>query len=76
MHFFIFCMTIEANNVQLLAKVSGLKKDNPGCKVGELGNLTKKYLDLIELFLRDLLWLKLDRKIVNDLYRYRYCENI
>ncbi len=46
-----------------------LKKDNPGSKVQELGFLTKKYLDLIELFLRDLLWLKLNRKIVNNLYQ-------
>ena len=46
-----------------------VKKDNPGSKVQELGFLTRKYLDLIELFLRDLLWLKLDRKIVNNLYQ-------
>ena len=46
-----------------------LKKDHPGSKVQELGFLTIKYLDLIELFLRDLLWLKLDRKIVNNLYQ-------
>ncbi len=46
-----------------------LKKENPGYKVQELGTLTKKHLDLMELFLRDLLWIKLDRKIANNLYQ-------
>ena len=75
-----FIIDLLANNtfnyLQSIDKwFNTLKKDNPGCKVGELGNLTKKYLDLIELFLRDLLWLKLDRKIVNDLY-YEKLKNL
>jgi len=46
-----------------------LKKDHAGYKVYELGNLTKDYLDLFEVFLRDLLWIKLGRPIVTELYR-------
>ncbi|MDP2812567.1 MAG: hypothetical protein Q8O32_02645 [bacterium] len=45
-----------------------LKKEYPDYKVYELGNLTKQYLDLLEIFLRDLLWLKLNRPLVNELY--------
>lgn len=45
-----------------------LKKEHPDFKVSELGDLTKQYLDLFELFLRDLLWLKLGRPVVNELY--------
>jgi len=45
-----------------------LKKEYPNFKVYELGDLTKEYLDLFELFLRDLLWIKLDRPITNVLY--------
>jgi DNA polymerase-3 subunit delta' len=45
-----------------------LKKEHPGFKIYELGDLTKQYLDLFELFLRDLLWLKLGRPVVNELY--------
>lgn len=46
-----------------------LKKEYPGYKVYELGILTKQYLDLLEVFLRDLLWIKLDRPIVNEMYK-------
>ena len=46
-----------------------LKKEYPGYKVYELGILTKQYLDLMEVFLRDLLWIKLDRPIVNEMYK-------
>lgn len=45
-----------------------MKKEHPDYKIYELGNLTKQYLDLMEVFLRDLLWLKLNRKLVNELY--------
>ena len=45
-----------------------LKKENPGSKLYELGGLTRQYLDLFEVFLRDLLWAKLDRPVVNQLY--------
>ena len=51
-----------------------LKKENPSYKIQELGNLTKKYLDLFELFLRDLLWIKLDREIANDLYNKKLID--
>lgn len=46
-----------------------LKKEYPGYKVYELGNLTKDFLDLLEVFLRDLLWIKLRRPVVNEIYR-------
>ena len=46
-----------------------LKKEHPEYKVYELGALTKKYLDLLEVFLRDILWLQLDRPIINKLYQ-------
>ena len=52
-----------------------LKKEHPGFKMYELGNLTEQYLNLFEIFLRDLLWLKLDRAIVNQLY-HRELENL
>lgn len=47
---------------------SVLKKENPGAKLYELGSLTRQYLDLFEIFLRDMLWAKLDRPVVNSLY--------
>jgi DNA polymerase III subunit delta' len=46
-----------------------LKKEYPSYKLYELGNLTKEYLDLFEVFLRDILWTKLDRPIVNQIYQ-------
>lgn len=45
-----------------------LKKEYPSYKLYELGNLTREYLDLFEVFLRDILWIKLDRPIVNKIY--------
>ncbi|OGY94260.1 MAG: hypothetical protein A2406_02055 [Candidatus Komeilibacteria bacterium RIFOXYC1_FULL_37_11] len=45
-----------------------LKKEYPGYKLSELGNLTKEYLDLFEVFLRDILWAKLERPIINQMY--------
>lgn len=45
-----------------------LKKEYPGYKLYELGNLTKEYLDMFEVFLRDILWAKLDRPVVNQIY--------
>jgi len=45
-----------------------LKKEYPGYKLSELGNLTKEYLDLFEVFLRDILWAKLERPIINRMY--------
>ena len=46
-----------------------LKKEYPSYKVYELGKLTIEYLDLLEIFLRDILWIKIDRSIVNEVYR-------
>ncbi len=46
-----------------------LKKEHPEYKVFELGNLTKRYLDLLEVFLRDLLWVQLERPVVNQMYQ-------
>jgi DNA polymerase III subunit delta' len=45
-----------------------LKKEYPAYKVYEIGNMTREYLDLFEVFLRDILWAKLDRPIVNQIY--------
>lgn len=45
-----------------------LKKEYPNYKINELGNLTKEYLDIFEIFLRDILWAKLQRPIVNKIY--------
>lgn len=46
-----------------------LKKEHPEYKVYELGAFTKKYLDLLEIFLRDILWQQLERPIINKLYQ-------
>ncbi|PWB38963.1 MAG: hypothetical protein C3F02_00970 [Parcubacteria group bacterium] len=46
-----------------------LKKEHPEYKVFELGALTKRYLDLLEVFLRDILWIKLERPVVNQMYQ-------
>lgn len=45
-----------------------LKKEYPGYKLYELGKLTEEYLNLMEVFLRDLLWVKLNRPVVNEIY--------
>jgi len=45
-----------------------LKKEYPSYKLYELGNLTREYLDLFEVFLRDILWAKLNRPIINQVY--------
>ncbi len=58
------------NYMQAIDKwFEALKKDHAGYKVYELGNLTRDHLDLFEVFLRDLLWLKLGRPIVAEIYR-------
>ncbi|MDD5749833.1 MAG: hypothetical protein PHO91_03575 [Patescibacteria group bacterium] len=46
-----------------------LKKENPDSKISDLGSLTKKYLAWLELILRDLLYLKLKREPVNEIYQ-------
>lgn len=46
-----------------------LKKEYPSYKLHELGDLTKEYLDLLELFLRDILWVKLNRPVINEIYQ-------
>jgi len=45
-----------------------LKKEYPAYKMYELGNLTREYLDLFEICLRDILWAKLNRPIINKIY--------
>lgn len=45
-----------------------LKKEYPGYKMYELGELTKDHLDLVELILRDMLWIKFDRPVVNKVF--------
>ena len=45
-----------------------LKKEYPEYKVNELGDLTQQYLDILELILRDILWVKIDRPVVNMIY--------
>jgi len=47
---------------------TALKKDNPGYKIYELGEQTEQYLYLLELILRDILWLKLGRKPINTIF--------
>ena len=46
-----------------------LKKEHPQSRVSDLGNLTKKYLAWLELILRDLLYLKLKRPLINEFYQ-------
>lgn len=46
-----------------------LKKENPEAKSSDLGEMSRGYLDLLEVCCRDLLWLKLDRPVVNQIYR-------
>ncbi len=45
-----------------------LKKEYPDYKIYELGNLTVDHLNLLELMLRDLLWINLGRMPANSLY--------
>lgn len=49
-----------------------LKKENPQAKVYELSQMTTHYLDLWQLLLRDILWHKLNRQVLNVLF----AENI
>lgn len=46
-----------------------LKKQNPGSKTVELGFLTRQFLDLYEVFLRDILMRQIDRPVVNILFQ-------
>lgn len=45
-----------------------LKKESPQAKVYELSQKTEHYLDLWQLLLRDILWFKLNRNILNVLF--------
>src|SRR3989339_39833 len=45
-----------------------LKKANPQAKVYELAHITTHYLDLWQLLLRDILWHKLNRPVLNVLF--------
>lgn len=46
-----------------------LKKENPEAKVSDLHQDTKVYLDHLEVMMRDLLWIKLDKPIVNKIFQ-------
>ncbi len=45
-----------------------LKKENPEARSSDLGQETKTYLDQLEVMMRDLLWLKLERPVVNKIF--------
>ncbi|MBT4349805.1 DNA polymerase III subunit delta' [bacterium] len=47
---------------------TALKKEYPSYKIYELGEQTKQYLHLLELILRDILWLKLGRQPINTIF--------
>ncbi len=46
-----------------------LKKENPEAKVSDLHQDTRIYLDRLEVLMRDLLWIKLDKPIVNEIFQ-------
>jgi DNA polymerase-3 subunit delta' len=48
---------------------TALKKENPSYKIYELGEHTVRYLNLLELILRDIMWIKLGRKPINIIYK-------
>ena len=48
---------------------TALKKEYPHYKIYELGEKTAHHLDLLELILRDILWIKLSRQPANILYQ-------
>jgi DNA polymerase-3 subunit delta' len=46
-----------------------LKKENPEARVSDLGQNTRPYIDYLEVMMRDLLWIKLDKPIVNEVFQ-------
>ena len=57
------------NVMQIIEKwFAQAKKENPEARSSELGQNTRVYLDYLEVMMRDLLWLKLDRPIVNEVF--------
>lgn len=63
---------LAANTFNIMQSIekwfTQLKKENPEAKVSELGQSTRFYVDYLELLLRDLLWIKLDKPIVNEVF--------
>ncbi|MDQ5970988.1 MAG: hypothetical protein QG603_765 [Patescibacteria group bacterium] len=63
---------LAANTFNIMQSIekwfAQLKKENPEAKVSELGQSTRFYVDYLELLLRDLLWIKLDKPIVNEVF--------
>jgi len=45
-----------------------LKKENPEARTSDLGQNTRVYIDYLEVMMRDLLWIKLDKPIVNEVF--------
>lgn len=68
--FILFLLAANTFNImQSIEKwFTQLKKENPEAKVSELGQSTRFYVDYLELLLRDLLWIKLDKPIVNEVF--------
>jgi len=48
---------------------TALKKAHPNYKIYELGEHTTLQLNLLELVLRDILWIKLGRQPINTIYQ-------
>jgi DNA polymerase-3 subunit delta' len=46
-----------------------LKKENPEARTSDLGQNTRVYIDYLEVLMRDLLWIKLDKPIVNEVFQ-------
>lgn len=58
------------NIMQIIEKwFALLKKENPEARVSDLGQNTKVYIDYLEVMMRDLLWIKLDKPIVNQVFQ-------
>ncbi len=58
------------NIMQIIEKwFALLKKENPEARVSDLGQNTKVYIDYLEVMMRDLLWIKLDKPIVNQVFK-------
>ncbi len=64
---------LSANTFNIMQTIdkwfANLKKENPEAKVSDLGQNTRLYLDYLELIMRDLLWIKLDKPIVNEIFQ-------
>ncbi len=63
---------LSANTFNIMQSIekwfAHLKTENPDAKVSDLGQSTRVYIDYLELMMRDLLWIKLDKPIVNEVF--------